>query len=951
VNVLSSPRRLLLALTVAAGSLAAAAPTASTALGRAPIVSATLGQAPTISSGQSSLTPHGTLTLSGTGFDPSTAANPVMVDVALVNSGGTFPLGVVQTDSHGGFNAPSLALPLTIDVPATNQITAREQKKTGLGAGILLPGTLLTPTVNNGQASTAHLGDQISLQAAGFPANDPLTITLGGLAVTPATGPVSITTSATGDISATVVIPLNARTGAQNLTLTGGVTGTGQHDQASAVLNLQPPAITNTLVVIPNPAAVGTALQLQAGGFQPNEPVTFTLRYFDLGLGAYALKNSPASADGSGGATALLSVPPTADATRPATVLVNGNISKVGYAQPLTFGALTQITFSPPIALPGAQVQIMGSGFVGGENVYVTTRLFTSNGSAVAVVDATGHFTATETISPTAPAGTPLVVAFSGSGGDNGSANFVVAAPTAPGIQVSPADAPAGAQVLVTGHGLGAGENVGFNLTTIPLTPSGGAAISDPLGGFTATVTLPSGLAPGSYQLQARGLTSGLTVQTAIRLSPPPRNQWYFAEGFTGKTSTLSFHESLTVLNPNAQPAMGSLTYQFPDGSTRSIPITIKPRSLLVEDVNKDVGDNQIVSSLIQTDRNVVANRIIIRKNAKSQGLDTDVSPGQSAPQSTWYFAEGYSGISFQPYLTVQNPADTPITITATLAPPNGPATSVLAALPPFGRYTLNLRGALPGKSFSTTVTGSGPIVAERVEYWGDGAGSAKFGAGVKPGVSTPGTTWYFGYASVLGGDQCFISLLNPNTRAAKVTARFFDGTGKDQATTTVTVQPGQRATLALQNLLGKNPHSPLALQLTSAIPVVAEEAQYFQGSPNIGSHTGAALEGRGAPSNRWSFASGSTASTQEYEYVFNPSATATVITGTFMGADGQVVSASYPIPARTVATIAANSVPGLHKGMHGSVWTTKGNTGVVVVQVLRGSDGRSALADQGIPG
>ncbi|HVA88537.1 MAG TPA: hypothetical protein VNL71_01720 [Chloroflexota bacterium] len=941
MNVLSSPRRLVLALALAAGGLAASAPATSTAFAQAPVISTT----------QPSLTPHGALQLSGSGFDPSTPGHPVMVDLALVNSGGAFPLGVAQTDAQGGFSSTGLALPLAIDVPATNEITAREEMKTALGASILLPGALLSPTIANSQTTTVHLGDQISIQAAGFPANDTLSISLGSQPVTPATGPTTITTDATGAISATVVIPLNTRTGTQNLTLIGSATGTGQSDQATAVLNLQPPAITNSLVVIPNPAAVGTALELQAGGFQPNEPVTFTLRYFDIGLGAYAIKNSPASADPSGGATALLSIPPTADATRPATVVVNGNVSGVGYAQPLTFGSLTQITFSPPIALPGAQVRIMGSGFVGGENLYATTRLFKPPVGAVAVVDSTGHFTATETILPTAPAGAPLVVALSGSGGDDGSVNYVVAAASAPSVQVAPSAAPAGAQVVVTGQGMGAGESVGFSLTNLPLAASGGAAISDPLGGFTATVTLPAGLAPGPYQLQAQGLTSGITARTSITLTPIPRNQWYFAEGFTGKTPTLSFHESLTVLNPNTQPAVGSVTYQFPDGSTRSIPITVKPRSLLVEDVNKDVGDNLIVSALIQTDRNVVTDRIITRKNAKGQDIDTDTSPGQSAPQSTWYFAEGYSGISFQPYLTVQNPADRPITITAILAPPSGAPTTISAALPPFGRYTLNLRGALPGKSFSTTVTGTGPIVAERVEYWGDGAGSAKFGAGVKPGVSTPGTSWYFGYASVLAGDQSFISLLNPNAQSTKVTAQFYDGTGKDKTTTTVTVQPGQRATLILQNLLGKNPHSPVAIQLTSVLPIVAEEAQYFQGSPNIGSHTGAAIEGRAAVSGRWSFAGGNTASTNEYEYVFNPAAKATVVTGTFLGADGQVVSASYPIPARTVVTIAANAVPGLHKGAHGSIWTTKGNAGVVVVQVLRGADGRSALADQGIPG
>ncbi|MGH2343711.1 MAG: hypothetical protein ACRDG4_00685, partial [Chloroflexota bacterium] len=312
---------------------------------------------------------------------------------------------------------------------------------------------------------------------------------------------------------------------------------------------------------------------------------------------------------------------------------------------------------------------------------------------------------------------------------------------------------------------------------------------------------------------------------------------------------------------------------------------------------------------------------------------------------------EGYSGISFQPYLTVQNPADTPITMTATLAPAGGSASVVNATLPPFGRYTLNLRSALLGKSFSTIVTAGGPIVAERVQYWGDGAGSAKFGAGVKPGVSTPGTNWYFGYASILGGDQVFLSILNPNTLPTKVTAHFFDGTGKDTASKVITVQPGQRATLALHDLLSKSTHSPVALRLTSALPVVAEEAQYFGGSPNVGTHVGADIEGNISPAGRWSFASGNTSADKEYEYVLNPGATATVVTGRFFGADGQSISASYPIPAHTVVTIAANAVPGLHKGAHGSVWTTKGNTGVVVVQVLRGTDGRSALATQGISG
>jgi hypothetical protein len=249
------------------------------------------------------------------------------------------------------------------------------------------------------------------------------------------------------------------------------------------------------------------------------------------------------------------------------------------------------------------------------------------------------------------------------------------------------------------------------------------------------------------------------------------------------------------------------------------------------------------------------------------------------------------------------------------------------------------------------SVVASQPIVAERVEYWGAGAGSAKFGAGVKPGVSTPGTVWYFGYASVLGGDQAFLSVLNPTSQIAKVKASVFDGTGNTTRNAQITVPPGQRGTFLLHTLFGAANHSPVAVRIDSNVNVSAEEAQYYGGSPNIGSHSGANIEGRQFTASRWTFASGNTASYQESEYVLNPTVTPTKIGATFYGSDGQVVRVSYAVPANRVISISANAIKGLHAGAHGSVWAAAGSAKVVVVQVLRGKDGKSALADQGIPG
>jgi hypothetical protein len=237
------------------------------------------------------------------------------------------------------------------------------------------------------------------------------------------------------------------------------------------------------------------------------------------------------------------------------------------------------------------------------------------------------------------------------------------------------------------------------------------------------------------------------------------------------------------------------------------------------------------VSTQVKTDQPILAERTILRTNAAGQALDTDFSPGQSAAQTQWYFAEGYGGVTFQPYLTLQNPATVPVSTTITLYPATGSPVSVGASIPPSGRYTLNLRSVLAGISFSTFVLASAPVVAERVEYWGDGAGSAKFGDGVKPGISSPGKTWYFSYASIQGSDQAFLSLFNPGQQPANVTVQFYNATGAQVGTTKLVVNANQRGTVQPGSVLSASVSGPVAAIVTSDVAIAAEEAQYWRPS------------------------------------------------------------------------------------------------------------------------
>jgi hypothetical protein len=453
-------------------------------------------------------------------------------------------------------------------------------------------------------------------------------------------------------------------------------------------------------------------------------------------------------------------------------------------------------------------------------------------------------------------------------------------------------------------------------------------------------------LIPGSYTLTASGVNSHASAGAQVAVTGVPGTTWYFAEGFTGQGPTAFFQQSLSVLNPGKTTVHGAIVYQFVDGSSESVPLSVAPHSLGVENVNRDVGANRILSTVVQTDAPVVAQRTITRTDTHKHPLDTDSSPGVSAPQSTWYFAEGYSGISFQPYLIIENPTTSPVTATVTLNATQGPAKQIQSVIAAGSRATLNLRAALPNRSFSIRVDATAPVVAERVEYWGAGAGSAKFGAGIKPGATSPGKVWYFAYNSVVKGDQSYLSLYNPGTRVAQVQVVYFSATGAGAGSRRITVAPNQRQTVLVNQNARK---SPITAIVSADQPIVAEEAQYFAGSPNQGDHAGIDFQGEPASAHSWSFASGDTKQYQESEYIFNPSPhqTATV-TATFYGADHQTLSQTYKVGPLGLLAVNANGIKGLHAGPHGSVWTS--TAAIVVAQVLHGKTTTTALGGQGVP-
>lgn len=907
--------------------------------------------APSISVSPTMVVPHGVIQVRGTGFDPGSPGKPVSVAVSVETSSGVSTIGYLATDSNGtvgGAGGSPLRLPFGIDVQGVNRVVASEVGNSGLGAAQLITGTVLHAAIVGGMGLVGTAGTQMTIHGSGFAPLDTLSATLGGQPL-PAGAVTNAVADEAGNAALSLTLPAEAPAGNQLLLLAGSANGLGVADSASITLDvLAPPG---SVGISPNPAPVGATVTVEANGFQAGEPVTFALKYYDTGLNSFALTNTPTDAGSAGSATARINIPHQADPIRPGTITARGITSGASAVGIVTFAAYARITISPQAAIPGSQVTITGSGFVPHENLFITTRLFKPPVGSVGVPDATGAFTATVTLLPTLQPGIPYSLSISGTGGDHASASYTLNAQVPPSFAINPTDASPGAFVTASGQGFGGSEPVTFSISGTVLSVQGPLPATDATGAFSATLVLPLGMAPGPYSVQVQGMRSNIVVDAGITVSLRASSQWYFAEGYTGQGPNVFFHETIGLLNVGNVASQGTISYQLPDGSTRSVPISLAAHSVVIEDVNNDVGPDKIVSAIVKASVPIFAERTITRTNAKQQILDSDFSPGQAAPQSTWYFAEGYSGVTFQPYLTVLNPFAQPVTMTVTLYPTVGSSVPIAATLVPFGRYTLNLRSVLPGKSFSTSVVASQPIVAERVEYWGDGVGSGKFGAGVKPGIPSPGKDWYFGYASILSGDQSFISIVDPMTQTAHITATVDGGSGPLTGTLPLTIEAGQRGTFELHTLLASVKRSPIAVHVVSDVPVIAEEAQYYGGSPNVGSHTGASIEGRQVAASQWTFATGDTSQFTETEYIFNPTNISTTVSATFYGADGQMLTMNYPAPANSVVAVSANSATGLRPEAHGSVWTASNNVKVVVDQVLLRKDGQAALADQGVPG
>ncbi len=290
---------------------------------------------------------------------------------------------------------------------------------------------------------------------------------------------------------------------------------------------------------------------------------------------------------------------------------------------------------------------------------------------------------------------------------------------------------------------------------------------------------------------------------------------WYLAEGCTAE----GFETWVLVQNPGDQPAVVTVTYMNAGGAVNGPKFTMAPHSRMTVNVADKLPGDWNVSTRVQADVPVIAERAMYWLGRKA-GHD---AVGVTAPGRSWFMAEGCTANGFETWVLLQNPGDKPAKATITYMNEAGPQPGPEVEIPANSRKSVNVADALPNDvQVSTRVTSDRPIIAERSVYWNGRTGgtcenavdAAKFRSVLAEGATD-------------GGFESWICIQNPGTSDALVYITYLTGQGPVERAP-LSVPAGKRVTVNEFEDVGAN--MQVSARLNSTAPVVVERAVYWNG-------------------------------------------------------------------------------------------------------------------------
>lgn len=403
-----------------------------------------------------------------------------------------------------------------------------------------------------------------------------------------------------------------------------------------------------------------------------------------------------------------------------------------------------------------------------------------------------------------------------------------------------------------------------------------------------------------TYASYSRRVVNGCTGSIgATRLS----GDWYFAEGFTGGY----FDTWLLLSNPEDNAAAVRVDYLVEGGATVQQDYVLAPRSRFTVQADGIPGlEDASFSTHVRSSRPVVAERVMyFTYDGKSDGSVTIGAPQLSGD---WYFAEGYTGGSFDTWLLLFNPGDAEAAVQVDFLVEGGAAVRQDYALAPRSRLTVYADG-IPGLedvSFSAHVYSPQPIVAERAMYFRKGYAD---GGHVSMGMAQPSLQWHFAEGCTREFFESYVLIGNDTAQDAVVDIDFYLNEGSVRHSFVVAAR--SRLTVPIQTLPYLD-YQDMAFTVSSNVPVVAERAQYYSRDSRRG---GQATQGSPQASIHWYFAEGYTGGAFDtWLLLSNPGSTVAQMIVSFSREDGTTLDYFFMVDAYRRVTIHVDDLPGLEE-------------------------------------
>ncbi len=283
---------------------------------------------------------------------------------------------------------------------------------------------------------------------------------------------------------------------------------------------------------------------------------------------------------------------------------------------------------------------------------------------------------------------------------------------------------------------------------------------------------------------------------------------------------------------------------------------------------------------------------------------------------SLWYFAEGYTGNGFQEYLTLGNAGADAVISSINYIFNNGTAQQSEVTVPAGSRATVNLNSEVgAGRDVSCKVVAPLPLVVESPMYFNYG-GYASGGHTVL-GATQPAGNWFFAEGYTGPGFEEFVTVFNPQDRAAHLGFHFQTEEVGPVDVMGITVPAHARTTFRINDLLGEGYQASLRREADQFI--VAERPMYFDYRGLDGHHWegGHCIMGATALTQTCNFAEGTTrAGFDEWLTISNPFGAAVQVNAVYQLGPGQgaPIPKTYNVNAGRRLTIYVPSEVGVDK-------------------------------------